>query len=641
LTGPGTAGDTLACNLTNHPAGTSLTKNGAGLWILTGTNTYAGGTTLLQGSLQIGTGGPSGAIGNGEVSTAIGTTIDFNRTGTLLVPGAINGAAPVTLDGSGTVILANNNGYTGGTTINAGTLQVGNGGGSGSLYVNGPIVNNSLLVFNTAGSFSYQGAGVISGGGNVSFTGGGLIKAIGANSYTGWTFIDVNTTFFCREGQDGLLTSSAVTNNGTLRIVSQDALFAYAGPIVGSGKVQIGANNVNVGVMTLTGTNTYTGGTLIGDNTLVLGDGFTVGAGAIAGNVQFVNNFTISQDNPRTLTFNRPDDFTFGGTITTNFASPQVNLGIVQQNGSGRLTLTANNSYGGGTVVNGGFLVIGSGGSSGSVGLGPIALNSGNPLVINRSGNLTIGDNISGPADIVIKGGPTVTLNGVNNTYTGATTVSNGTLIVKGTNATSSTHVYVGGLAGAGTFTGGPVTLEPGTTLTANGSVGPFTIISDFTNDASTMVFDISKPSSDLVNVTGTLARNATGGTLTVKNLGAQNLVPGDKFTLFSQPLPNGASMTVGGARATWVNNLAVDGSVSVATVSAIRPNLNYTNTGSSLQFSWSDPFNSFKLQAQTNGINVGISTNWADYPGGSANPITVPIVRTNGTVFYRIVSIP
>jgi fibronectin-binding autotransporter adhesin len=651
LTGPGTGGgDTLACNLTNHPAGTSLTKNGAGLWILTGTNTYAGGTTLLQGSLQIGagpigTGGPSGAIGNGTISTVSGTSIDFLRSGTLTVPGAIHGPASVTLDGSGTVILANNNGYTGGTTINTGTLQVGNGGGAGSLFVNGPIINNSLLVFNTAGSFVYQGAGIISGSGNVIFQGGGTIKAIGNNSYSGWTRIDSGTTFFCREGQDGALTSSAVTNNGTLRIVDQNNPgFTYTGPIVGSGKVQIGANNVNIGSMSLTGSNSYTGGTFIGDNTLVLGDGSTVGSGAILGNVQFVNNFTIAQDNPRTLTFNRPtgDDFTFGGTITTNFASPQGNLGIVQLSGGATVTLTGNNTYGGGTVVNGGALVIGNGGSSGSVGFGTVALNSGNPLVINRTGNLTISDNISGTSAIVIKGGPTVTLKGVNNTYTGATTVSNGTLIVAGTNATSSTHVYVGGLANGGTFISGPITLEPGTTLVANGSVGPLTIMSDFTNDASAMIFEINKlasPSNDMATVSGNLVRNATGGTLTVKNLGPNNLVPGDTFTLFSQPLPNGASVTVSGARATWVNNLAVDGSVSVATVITTRPTLNFTNSSTNIFFSWSDPYNSFKLQAQTN--RTGISTNWADYPGGTANPISVPIVKTNVSVFYRIVSIP
>jgi autotransporter-associated beta strand protein len=642
LTGPGTGGgDTLACNLTNHPAGTSLVKNGAGLWILAGTNTYAGGTSLLQGGLQIGTQGPSGTLGNGAVSTAAGTTIDFQRTGTVLVPGAIDGGASVTNDGSGTVILANNNDYTGGTTINAGTLQVGNGGGTGSLFVNGPIINNSLLVFNTSGSFSYQAAGVISGTGNVIFQGNGLIKAIGANSYTGWTLINSGTTFFCREGQDGTLASSVVTNNGTLRIVSQDALFTYAGPIVGSGKVQIGANNVNVGVMTLTGTNTYTGGTFIGDNTLVLGDGINPVSGSITGNVQFVNNFTIGQDNPRTLEFNRPDSFTFGGNIVTNFTAPQNNLGIVQQNGTGTLTLTGNNSYGGGTIVAFGAVVVGNGGSSGSLGWGTVALTSGNPLVINRSGTMTPIDNVSGAADVYITGGATVTLNGANNTYSGVTTVSNGTLVVNGTNVTSSTTVYAGGFGGAGTFTG-PVTLSPTTTFSPGpaNALGTLTVENNLTVDSTNIVVDINKfatPTSDFVNVTGTLGRNSTGGTLTVHNRGANNLVPGDTFTLFSQPLPNGASLTITGARANWVNNLASNGSISVGSLITTLPPISYTSTRTNMTLSWSDPYNSFKLQAQTNSI-TGV---WFDYPGGGTSPITVPITSRVGDMFFRLVSIP
>src|SRR6185503_18861108 len=106
-------------------------------------------------------------IGNGSISTAAGTGIGFVRTGTLTVPGSITGQAGVTNDGTGTVILANNNNYSGGTTINAGTLQVGNGGGAGSLAQGGAILNNSLLVFNTAGSFTYGpgAAGIISGSG--------------------------------------------------------------------------------------------------------------------------------------------------------------------------------------------------------------------------------------------------------------------------------------------------------------------------------------------------------------------------------------------------------------------------------------------------------------------------------------------
>ncbi|HTY88174.1 MAG TPA: autotransporter-associated beta strand repeat-containing protein, partial [Candidatus Acidoferrum sp.] len=651
LTGPGTSGDTLACNITNHPAGTSLTKSGSGLWILTGTNTYAGGTALLGGTLQVGTGaagvgGPSGALGSGNISTVAGTSIDFQRSGTLIVPGAISGGGSVSQDGSGTVILANNNGYTGGTTINTGTLQVGNGGGSGSLDSASPIINNSLLIFNTAGSFTYQGAGLISGSGNVIVQGGGTTKAVGANSYTGWTRIDAGTTFWPREGQDGALATSVITNNGILRIVEQNspAGFTYNGPIVGSGAVQIGANNVNVGQVTFLGTNTYTGGTFIGGNMLVLGDNATDGSGAIAGNVTFTSNFTIGQDNPRTLAFNRPDSFTFSGNIVTNFATPQSNLGIVQQNGSGTLTLTGNNTYGGGTVVNGGFLVIGNGGSSGSVGFGSVSLVSGNPLVINRTGSLTIWDNISGTADLVINGGGTVTLNGTNNGYGGVTTVNNGTLIVNGTNITTSTHVITGGLGGAGTFTG-PITLDPTTTFLpgAGSSVGTLTVQSDLTLDSTNIMIDINKlasPSNDIVNVSGVLTRNATGGTLTVHNRGPQDLAPGDKFTIFNQPLTNGASITVTGGRATWVNNLAVDGSISVSTVITVRPTLNWgVVSGTNLVFSWSDPFGSFQLQAQTN--KVGISNNWANFPGGSTPPVTVRILPANPPVFFRLISVP
>jgi autotransporter-associated beta strand protein len=484
--------------------------------------------------------------------------------------------------------------------------------------------------------------------------GGGTIKVVGNNSYTGWTRIDPNTTFWPREGQDGQIASPVITNSGTLRFVEQNNAgtgITYAGNIVtnaftgAQGRVQIGANNQNVGQVTFTGTNTYFGGTFIGGNELILGNNSNPGAGAILGNVQFVNNFTIAQDNPRTLTFNRPtgDDFTFSGTIITNFNPPQVNLGIVQLLGGATVTLTGNNTYGGGTVVAGGALVIGNGGSSGTVGFGPVALNSGSPLVINRSGSLTIGDNISGAADLLLRGGATVRLNGANNSYSGSTTVSNGTLLVRGTNITSSTIVYVGGFGGLGTLSG-PVTLVPNTTLAADGTVGTLSIQNNFTNDASTMVLEIHKllaPSNDIVNVSGSLIRNVTGGAFVVRNLGPHSLVPGDKFTFFNQPLPNGASMTVSGARATWINNLAVDGSVTVGTVIPDRPTLNFTNTGTSLQFSWSDPYNSFKLQAQTNSLSVGLSNNWADYPNGGASPVTVPIVRTNNSVFFRIISIP
>jgi len=82
---------------------------GPGIWILTGTNSYSGLTTINSGLLQIGVGGGSGTIGTGNIDDNGG--LDFNRTGTLTVPGAITGAGTPTNDGSGTLILAGNNTY--------------------------------------------------------------------------------------------------------------------------------------------------------------------------------------------------------------------------------------------------------------------------------------------------------------------------------------------------------------------------------------------------------------------------------------------------------------------------------------------------------------------------------------------------
>ena len=102
--------------------------------------------------------------------------------------------------------------------------------------------------------------------------------------------------------------------------------------------------------------------------------------------------------------------------------------------------------------------------------------------------------------------------------------------------------------------------------------------------------------------------------------------------------MANGAALTVSGGSATWVNNLAVDGSITVATVTA-PPTLSVTPVGNNLQFSW--PGSGYKLQAQTNSLSVGISNNWGDYPGGSTSPVSVPVDATKGAVFFRLISTP
>jgi fibronectin-binding autotransporter adhesin len=100
---------------------TGLTKVGTGTFTLTGANTYTAGTTISAGTLQIGNAGATGSVAGDIVNNA---ALTFNRTGTLTYGGVISGTGSLTKIASGTLTLTADNTYTGGTTINAGTLAV-------------------------------------------------------------------------------------------------------------------------------------------------------------------------------------------------------------------------------------------------------------------------------------------------------------------------------------------------------------------------------------------------------------------------------------------------------------------------------------------------------------------------------------
>jgi fibronectin-binding autotransporter adhesin len=633
LMGADTDNNTLAPALADNGGATALTKNGAGTWVLTGTNSYSGVTTINGGVLQIGAGGATGSPGTGSVVDD--ASLVFNRTGTLTV-GTVTGSGSLDNEGSGTLILPGNNTYTGGTTINAGTLQVGTGGATGQLDALANITNNSTIIFNSTGALTISGA--ISGTGQLIKRGSGLLKFIGNNTYTGPTTIDAGAQLQLWQGNTGANASSAITNNGTLLMMRQDnGVAIYAGNISGTGKVLEEVSNGNGGDSTLTGTNTYTGGTYILGGGLILGDnGVTPYGGSIVGNIFLTNDYvhaTFAAFVPAIITFNRAEDVTFPGNI--------VGDGNLVQQGSGTLTLTGVNTYTNGTTINAGALQVGDGGTSGSAGTGAITVNSAG-LIFNRSDNLTVSNNITGGGTLVQRGAGILTLTSLTNYTFGTITVSNGTLIVTGDNNASSTYVAFGTLGGVGNFAG-PITLDPGTTLAPGippSSLGTLATLGDLSigGNLAVKVNKSLSPASDFIMVSGVLT-NTDKGNVTVQNLGPA-LAPGDKFTLFSQPVTNGAAMTITGAGVNWSNNLAVDGSIAVASIVS-RPTLNFANTGTNLQFAWTG---SFKLQAQTNAFGVGIQTNltsWADYPNGSTSPITVPIVKTNGSVFFRLAPAP
>src|SRR5262249_54120605 len=105
--------------------GASLTKNGAGTFILanSGTNDFTGAITINAGTLQIGNGGNDGSVGAGAINN--NGALVVNKTASTTLANAISGTGALVVNGSGGLVLNSNNTYSGPTIVNNGRLQVG------------------------------------------------------------------------------------------------------------------------------------------------------------------------------------------------------------------------------------------------------------------------------------------------------------------------------------------------------------------------------------------------------------------------------------------------------------------------------------------------------------------------------------
>ena len=135
----------------------SLVANGA--IILTGADTYTGTTTIQAGdSLQLGLGGATGSLAGGDISDA--GTLATDGSGDLTLTNAVSGAGALHQIGTGVTSINTVNTYTGGTTLAAGTLAIGNGGalGTGALTVtNGELLGTASETLANALTFSTFG----------------------------------------------------------------------------------------------------------------------------------------------------------------------------------------------------------------------------------------------------------------------------------------------------------------------------------------------------------------------------------------------------------------------------------------------------------------------------------------------------
>ncbi|MBJ4782107.1 autotransporter-associated beta strand repeat-containing protein [Salmonella enterica subsp. enterica serovar Albany] len=460
--------------------GTSLIKQGAGTLILNAENTYTGGTTISGGTL-VDTN--VDALGSGDVTDD--ATLELNTGGTF--DNAISGSGQVVKSGDGALTLSGANSYSGGTLISDGTLVASNVEALGT----GDVTDDAVLELNTGGDFD----NAISGSGQVVKSGDETLTLSGSNTYTGGTLISGGTLVASNVEALG---SGDVTNDAVLELNTGGT---FDNVISGSGQVVKSGDDA----LTLSGANTYTGGTTINDGTLVATSVDALGTGDVTDNA--------------TLELNT------GGTFDNAISGS----GQVVKSGDKMLTLSGANSYSGGTLISDGTLVAS---NVESLGTGDVTNNA--TLELNTGGDFT--NNISGSGQVVKSGDETLTLSG-SNTYTGGTTINDGTLVATSVEALGSgdvTNDAVLALNTGGDFANniggtGSVVKSGDETLTLSGSntYTGGTLISSGTlvaNDVNALgTGDVTDNATLMLNTGGDFINNI-GGTGRVEKSGDDTL---------------------------------------------------------------------------------------------------------------------
>lgn len=427
----------ITSNMHNLSLGGNISGNGALLFddnspgtveyvFLSGSNSYTGGTQIRGGFVQTSSRvDPNTSTTTTSNDFALGSgTVTVSDNGTLLVRNNSIVSNPLTVSGSGagSGSLTGSFGVAGQTAIYSGPITVagvtrfstassGPNDTSSKFIISGPVDlgSNTLtlrsgirtgqtlgLLIEVSGTVSGAGEVVIEGAGagsrvlmngNNNYSGGTTVTTgtliVGSSSALGTGFLAVNTSGLDLNGQTlnvGALSGSAsgvilssTTGPATL-ITNASSDSTYAGTILdGSGTV--GLTKAGSGVLTLTGSNTYTGVTGINGGVVSLG---SVGAIGTTGHVTFGGGtlrYSASNQVDYSSRIKNSGSAasidTNGQTVTYASAIASSNVGGLTKTGSGTLNLNAANQYSGPTIVNAGTLS-----GTGSV-LGLVSVESG------------------------------------------------------------------------------------------------------------------------------------------------------------------------------------------------------------------------------------------------------------------------
>lgn len=503
-----------------------------GVLVLKGANTYTGTTTVSSGTLNANNTSGS-ATGSNNVTVNSGAALGGSGTITGNVTwqsGAFGSFAIGSQLTVGVVSLNNNSvivNVPGSIPLQPGTYTLMNyttTGSSGSFNTGAPTFTGAGVTPGTTSAISTSG-GVVTL--TVTEIGGIARTWLGDGIANNWDYV---TTNWLNAGtldyySDGDLVTFDDTGSATPPVnltaafqpaslvinAAQNYTFSGVGQISGPTTVV----KTNTGMLTLLTMNNYSGVTTIGQGSLQFGDGVTPGSAGT----------NVVQD-AGSLIVNLPGNNSFGNLVT--------GTGNFTQAGSGILTLTASNTYTGGTTINSGTLQLNTGAWFGS---GKITNNG--TLIFNSSGSPTVTAAINGTGQMTLSGSGTVTVSGVNS-YSGGTAINNGTLLVNngsgsGTGTNTVTVASGGHLGGSGIISG-PVIINSGGIFTPGNPIGTLTMGNDFTANSGAILNFTLGTTSDRAVISHNLTLN---GTL---NISAGTGFTTTTYTLFTY----GGSLTMG-----------------------------------------------------------------------------------------------
>jgi autotransporter-associated beta strand protein len=417
---------------------------------------------ILGGAIQLG-------VGSITTTGSITTNITASISG--------NGSSGLTKAGAGTLILSGNNSYTGTTTLNTGTITIGNANALGS---------TGNITF-SGGSLQY-GSGITQDiSSRIRNSGSAIIIDTNNNNVTFGTALDAsNTGGLTKQGTGTLILSVSNTISGPLQVtggtlnlssgtlsINTPYASTISGTLSGSGSL----TKLGAGTLTITNNNSdYSGETRLEGGVLEIGHNSALGNGTIAfraANSTFrstdatdrtlsnaIGAFTGSNGTVYTFGSVGTGNLSFSGTgstslgttgrvinvlnTVTSFGQNFTSTGSITKTGDGTMILTGASTYSGATTINAGTLQIGNGGTIGSLNATSTITNNAT-LVFNRSDALTQGTHfstaaITGTGSIVKNGTGNLILNSAN-TYMGATMVNNGTLALGSTGSIASSSV--------------------------------------------------------------------------------------------------------------------------------------------------------------------------------------------------------